>query len=440
MGSFFDRLFGRKPEAPVLVLEYAEIPQWLDGREIDVRNEMIGETAGSRTAIALAVEEARTRVNQLRTVEFGDQTPPKLKRVVETSLQPFVRAMDITLSRHFSSDPIEFYNDAVEVLKGCMKHMKGQGKYIAAVLPEEMKELRSCISVIGTEINTMTEEIGRAQQVMGKIREARNAYRALEEAAGERRAKKEQWKALWKDIERDEARLTTIAEKVAGIETDTGYRAARELQARAGALDRERRNLRERYHSIASTTGGVLRRAAYAAERQGAMESAHRIRKVMQMLDTPMTPGPDILIRSVRAILPDLRAMVDENTIALKNKSELHLFSGDAVIITELETICQGYADVRDESGALNTAIAHSEPLSVMRDLQQRQNTIREKHAGDIERMETYEKEMDGIRAKMPHLGDELERRIQPIAGEATRLDLRGLPVAETEPPSDPQV
>ncbi|MDG6257732.1 MAG: hypothetical protein QCH35_09070 [Methanomicrobiaceae archaeon] len=440
MGSFFDRLFGRKPEAPVLVLEYAEIPQWLDGREIDVRNEMIGQTAGSRTAIAHAIEEARNRVNQLRTVEFGDQTPPKLKRVVETSLQPFVRAMDITLSRHFSSDPIEFYNDAVEVLKGCMKHMKGQGKYIAAVLPEEMKELRSCLSHIGTEINKLTEEIGRAQQVMDKIREARDAYRALEEAAGECRAKGMQWKRLWKDIERDEARLTAIAEKVAGIETDTSYRAARELQARAGALEQEHRNLRERYHSIASTTGGVLRRAAYAAERQGTTESAHRIQKVMQMLDTPATPGPDILIRSVRAILPDIRAMVDGNIIVLKNKSELHLFSDDAVLIKELETICQGHADVGDEIDALNTAIAHSEPLSVMRDLKQREEAIREKHAGDIDRMATYEKEMYEIRARMPHLSEELERRIQPIVGETTRLDLRGLPVSEAEPPSDSAV
>ncbi len=428
MGSFLDRLLGRKPEEPVLVLEYAEVPQWLDRQQIEVRNELIGQTAAPRAAIAHSVDEARDRVNQLRSVEIDEQTPPKLKRVVETSLQPFVRAMDITLSRHFSSDPIEFYNDAVEVLKGCMKHMKGQGKYIAAVLPGEMKEIRESIGVIGTEVNTMTKEISRSERIMGQLGDARAAYRALEEAAGEHRAKQEQWELIWKDIANDETRLKTISGKISEIESEESYRAVEELQTRVNALEKEQMVLRDLYHTLVSTTGGVLRRAAYAAERQGNQESARRIQKVMQMLDQPMNHGGDILIRSVDAILPEIEAMVDENSIVLKNKSELHLFSGDSSLIEELGNICDRYAKARDEINVSNAQIAHSESRSAMEDLKQRKETIQEKHQGDIGRMEAYEEEIDAIMASIPQLGEDLKDRIATIFGETTRLELRGLP------------
>ena len=215
MRKCLDRFRRKQPEEQVLVLDYAEIPQWRDRQEIEVRAEMSGQTEKQRAAIARAVEDAKSKVNRLLKVEIDDQTPPKLRRVVETSLQPFVRAMDITLSRHLSADPIEFYNDAAEVLKGCVKHMNGQGKYLAAALPEEMKDIRSSISIMGLEINNMTREIARAERTMGRIREIGTAHHALDEAVREYGAKHERWELIWKEISKDEARLKTITEKIA---------------------------------------------------------------------------------------------------------------------------------------------------------------------------------------------------------------------------------
>ncbi len=434
MASFLDRLFGKKPEEPVLVLDYTGIPQWLDEQEIEGRNELIGQTAAYRAAITRAVEDARNRVSELRRVEIGEETPPKLKRVVETSLQPFVRAMDITLSRHLASDPIEFYNDAAEVLKGCVKHMNGQGKYIAAVLPGEMKELRSSVGIIGMEVNKMTKEIARAERIMSMTRDARAAYRALNEAVGEYTGKREEWERIWKDISKDETRLQTITGKISEIETDENYRAAGELQHRISVLEEEQEVLGGRYHVLASTAGGVLRRAAYAAERQGSPESAQRIRKVMDQLDQPMDQRCDVLVRSVRAIMPGIRAMVDDTTVVLKNKDELHLFSSESTLAGELEGICTRYTAILEEIDASKAGIARSGSRSVMDDLEQRRENIQEKHQGDIDQIAAYEREMEAIKAEIPRLNDELEARIIAIAGEGTRIELRGMPCTEDEP------
>jgi hypothetical protein len=434
MASFLDRLFGRKPEEPVLVLEYAELPQWLDRKEIEARNELIGQTVAPRAAIARAIDETRDRVDQLRMVEIDEQTPPKLKRVVETSLQPFARAMDITLSRHFSSDPVEFYNDAAEVLKGCVKHMNGPGKYITAVLPEEMNGIKASIGVIGMEVNKMTKEIARSERIMGQLRDARTSYHALNDTADEYRAKQEQWDMIWKDIAKDETRLNAISEKIAEIETEESYRAVEELQTLVDNLEKEQAVLRDLYHTLVSTTGGVLRRAAYAADRQGNQESARRILKVMEMLDEPMDQGGDILTRSVKAIMPDIEAMVNENTLVLKNKSELHLFSQDSHLIEELNHICSRYTKAREEIRAAKAKITRSESRAALEDLKQRRETILEKHRGDIDRIEAYEEDMDAIKASIPRFGDELHDRIGSIVGESTPFELRGLPLSSEMP------
>jgi predicted nucleic acid-binding Zn-ribbon protein len=438
VASFLDRLFGKKPEEPVLVIDYTGIAQWLDEQEIEGRNEMIGQTAAPRAAITRAVDDARNQVNRLRMVEISVETNPKLKRVVETSLQPFVRAMDITLSRHFSSDPVEFYNDSAEVLKGCMKHMNGQGKYIAAVLPEEMKELRSSIGVIGMEVNKMTKEIARAERIVGQTQDARAAYRKLEEAVGEYAAKRDQWERIWKDISKAENRLKTINGKMSEIETDENYVAVGELQRQVTTLEKEQEVLGGRYHILASTAGGVLRRAAYAAERQGSKESAQHIRKVMDLLDQPVDQGCDIIVRSVRAIMPEIRAMVDDTSVVLKNKDELHLFSSESALAGELEGICTRYNAIREEIDAAKAGIARSGSRSVMDDLEQRRENIQEKHQGDIDRMAAYEKEMEAIKAEIPRLNEELEARIVAIAGEGARIELRGMPCSEDDPSTEP--
>lgn len=432
--KFLDRFRRKQPEEQVLALDYAEIPQWRDRQEIEVRTEMSGQTEKQRAAIGRAVEDAKSKVNRLLKVEIDDQTPPKLRRVVETSLQPFVRAMDITLSRHLSADPIEFYNDAAEVLKGCVKHMNGQGKYLAAALPEEMKDIRSSISIMGLEINNMTREIARAERTMGRIREIGTAHHALDEAVREYGAKHERWELIWKEISKDEARLKTITEKIAEVESDEGYRSAEALKARASALEEEKQGLEERYHTLVSTAGGVLRRAAHAAERQGDSGLAHRIQKVMQLLDRPVEEECEMLARSFAAMLPEIRAMIEQNTIVLKNKDELRLFSGDHGPSGELEEICGRHAAVRGEIDALQVSIARSEPLAVMDDLEQRRENIQAKHRGDLDRMTAYEREMEAIKAEIPPLREALLGRIEAFAGETTRVELRGVPGAGDEP------
>ena len=73
----------------------------------------------------------------------------------------------------------EFYPAAAECLKSCLNNVKGQGRYLLAVIPEDMKAVKSGIAAIGHEINEITASLARYRKENDNIHAALALHTAL---------------------------------------------------------------------------------------------------------------------------------------------------------------------------------------------------------------------------------------------------------------------
>ena len=144
MVSFLEKLFGKK-EAEVFSISMGAVPAWLDSREKTARSVLLRESGEIQDKIRADI---RNLEEITRTVAQAEQDPavhPKLKSIAKNSLPQFVRAMHASLSKELPDDIEEFYPAAVECLKSCLNSTRGQGRYLQAVLTEEMKAVRSTV-------------------------------------------------------------------------------------------------------------------------------------------------------------------------------------------------------------------------------------------------------------------------------------------------------
>ena len=83
---------------------------------------------------------------------------------------PLSSVYELFACRGVARDPEEFYEAAVECVKGCLNAVRGQGRYLMVAFPEEMKDIKAGIDAIGREINVMTKAIGRFKDKSSRLR------------------------------------------------------------------------------------------------------------------------------------------------------------------------------------------------------------------------------------------------------------------------------
>ena len=224
-------LFRRtEPAEEKLELSFDDLPGWLDAREEEIGKELSSATGPSREAISGTLGSLREAIARMETADGDEEVHPRLRDISRKALPGFTKSMAQILSREPSGDPETFYTTAAEILKGAIKALKGQGKYLASLYPEEMKEVRTAVRDLGREINAMTEAITRARAGRQQLKDVRESYESLVRTREEYTAASDQVREFGAALAEAEKKIREAEQGLAALKLRPDYAREQEIE------------------------------------------------------------------------------------------------------------------------------------------------------------------------------------------------------------------
>lgn len=423
MGSFLEKLFGKK-EPEIFTIRLGAVPAWLNGRENTARSELLSESG----EIQKKIRDGILNLQQITmTVAQAEQDPalhPKLKSIAKNSLPQFVKAMNASLARELPDEVEEFYPAAVECLKSCLNSTRGQGRYLQAVFPEEMKAVKSGIDIIGHEINDITASLARYRKEKTLIDTALSLHTALLDIGADREKAEEKDKRIT-------LRITEMTDRVAAIEKELETFPADERMAEVNMLKaalqeaESRRDAAIRTNAALSMTAShVFRKAEKIAVRQKHPAEISVLRHTMELLSDHAVPDTGDLASALSAACPVAERMIAAEEITLKNKEERAIFSDTKQFSTD---ICASYTDIgfQEEACRIAQEKLSSHPLpvrihSLEREKTQLETMLKKENQARVELKDWMQK----TREKIPKLSEELTKKMEEMVGGGVQLQI----------------
>jgi len=348
-------LFRRtEPEEESLNLSFDGLPAWLDAREEEIGNELSGATEPSREAILGILEHLREAVARMETAEGDEEVHPRLRDISRKALPGFAKSMAQILSRELSGDPEAFYATVAEILKGSLKALKGQGKYLSSVYPDEMKEVRAAVKDLGREVNTMTEALARARAGRQQVEDVRKSHAALSRIREEYAAVDGQVREYGTALAEAESAIHKTEEDLAALKRHPHYARKQEIEERIRELDATAEEAGREVAALRTTAVHVFRKAGKMAEKAGDSAAAASIDRALDAY----TGGGDDPVGPTEAVMPVILAMIQREELALKNQDELRLFSDTETLPAAMKRALERQRDVRVKRAAEQEALA----------------------------------------------------------------------------------
>jgi len=423
MHNFLTKLFGKK-EPEVFTISMSAVPGWLDGREKTARSTLLQETGETQKKIRDAVLNLQQITNTVARAEQAPELHPKLKSIAKNSLPQFVKAMNASLAKELPDEIEDFYPAAVECLKSCLNSTRGQGRYLQAVFPNEMKAVKSGIDVIGREINDITESLGRYRKEKKLIDPALAIHTALSDI------REDIQKAEEKD-KRIALRITEMKDRISAIEKELQVFPADERMGEVGTLKKtllEAENGRDAAlrtnAALSMTASHVFRKAEKIAVRQTHSSEISILRHTMDLLSDHKIPDTRDLSAALRAACPVTERMIAAGEITLKNKEERAIFSDTQQFSTDMCASCTDLKRQEETCRIAEDKLA-SHPLLVRVQSLEREKAqldtmlVKEKKAR-VELKEWLVKTQE----KIPKLSEELKKKIEEIVGVGVQLQI----------------
>ena len=421
MSSFLEKLFGKK-EPEVFTISMGAIPAWLDGREKTARSVLLADTAEPRKKIRAAVLALQRITQTIAQAEQDTELHPKLRSIARNSLPQFVKAMNASLAKELPDEIEEFYPAAAECLKCCLNNVKGQGRYLLAVLPEEMKAVRSGIATIGHEINSITASLGRYRKEKDNIHSALALHTALMDIRSD----------IGKADEKDEritSRITEITDRIAAIGKELQTVPADERMTEVSLLKttlREAENKRDAAirtnAALSMTASHVFRKAEKIAVRQKHPSEIAVLRQMMELLSDHEVPDSGDLASALSAACPIAERMIAADEITLKNKEERAIFSDTKQFSTTLCASCTDLGLLENACRIAEDNLA-SHPLlakvhSLEREKTQLETMLKKEEQARTELEEWRLKTQE----KIPGLTEEMTKKIGDMVGGGVQI------------------
>lgn len=298
-----------------------EVSGLLDMWTTDIAVEREERTADDQQVIRVAVAALAGQVQALAPAEPDDEVHPKLAQVTRVSLPAFQRAMEAALAHDLGRDPALFYTEAGDLLKSVIRAQQGQGRYLSAVLPDEMDRIKGSIAEVGRAINRMTavfadvnprcDLIDQARGTSRRLVSAEKSAEALNALAAEERKRGEELRRL----------LAAAEEECTALERSAPYREYRALADRLVQEEEIRDAALAQARAVATTAGHLFRRAG---KMPGLVQTRRDLFKVAEeRLHDLCLHDPVVLSAATEAT-----SLVREGGLLLKNKEEKVLFSG----------------------------------------------------------------------------------------------------------------
>ena len=356
---FVKDLLARKERAPeVASVVLADLPRLLDDESAAVAGRLGPAFEEPAREVRRGVADLAAVLERLARADWDTALHPKLEQISRTTLPAFVRAMESCLARPLPDDPHEFYSAAAGLLKCAISALRGQGRYLRAVLPDEMKAVKAGVDIIGHAVNGMTAALGDEKRDLAalaalRVRLDRVTVLEAEEQDAERRVAEAaaELDALAGERKATETGLGDLDRSGAARELEGRQADAEQLAARAIALEATHRAQAEGLIT-------VLRRAERLVAKRGDRPAATRLHHLQSTLASPLGEDGADLSAPLAGGLAVVRELVDAGEIAPKEGDPL--FSDPGTVAAAVQARADEHARVTGEAVALERELAAS--------------------------------------------------------------------------------
>ncbi|HZK29929.1 MAG TPA: hypothetical protein VFC43_01665 [Methanoregula sp.] len=412
----------KKKEPEKLVLPLDAVPALLDDREKALRLVLETETHLPIQNIRNASAQLQHIVNGIAGAEHDPAIHPKLKSIAKNSLPLFVRAMNASLKRDLPEDIEEFYAASVESVKGCLNSTRGQGRYLQAVFPEEMKAVKTGIDAIGHEINTITASLARFQKQKALIGAARSLHDALYDLRIDARKSLEKDLRIANRIRDTTDRISSIDKDLAELSSDARMQEVKEKKLSLSEVEMKRDERIRTYTALSMTASHVFRKAEKIATKQKLSPEISNLRHTIDLLSDHTAPDTKELASALITAFPVAQRMIDSGDIILKNKEERAIFSDTGKFSNDIFSICKeimiqemAWKSAQDEL-ASHPVLMRINALD--REKTQLVSMLNKEHQSKKDLAEWSERTV----VKIPAIADELNQKLVDIVGGSVQL------------------
>lgn len=423
MHNFIKKIFGRNEQVSrSMALE--AVPAWLAEREMTAKATLVSSTGEPMNNIRNATAQLQFIVNDIAGAEHDPVLHPKLKSIAKNSLPLFVKAMNASLAKELPEDTEEFYAAAAECVKNCINSSHGQGRYIQAIFPEQMKGVRQGIDAIGRGINTINPLLAAYRKELADVASSRALYDAIGDLRTDYGKSDEK-------VRRIHARIAEITERCAAIENeqdalphDPRMKEIDEQKTALLILTQKRDETARVYSTLSMTASHVFRKAEKIATRQHHPTEIAVLRQAMEILSDHELPDRDMLNEALTAACPVAERMIASGEILLKNKEERSIFSDTPRFRSDICTACLALR-------AHEETCRHAEDARSSHPLLMKKNSL-EREKAQLKTMLAKEKftlsELEEWRSKterrIPELVEELCKKIAIMSGDNVQLQM----------------
>lgn len=352
-------LFRRtEPAEEKLELSFDDLPGWLDAREEEIGKELSNATGPSREAISGTLGSLREAITRMETADGDEEVHPRLRDISRKALPGFTKSMAQILSREPSGDPETFYTTAAEILKGAIKALKGQGKYLASLYPEEMKEVRTAVRDLGREINAMTEAITRARAGRQQLKDVRESYESLVWTREEYTAASNQVREVGAALAEAEKKIREAEQGLAALKLRPDYARKQEIEERIRELDAVDEETGREIAALRTPAVHLFRKAEKVAGKAGDSAAAAAIGRVLDAYAGSLAGDEEGPVTLTEAVMPAILAMIGRGDLALKNQDEVRLFSDPDTLPAGIRRALHRQREVREQRAALQETLA----------------------------------------------------------------------------------
>ncbi len=421
MHSFIKKFL--KPKEPQkYILAFEAIPAWVDEQEKISHSALENETITPVKNIRNATAQLQHIVNGIADAEHDPAIHPKLKSIAKNSLPLFVKAMNSSLSKELPEDIEEFYSAAAECIKGCLNSTRGQGRYLQAVFPEEMKSVKTGIDAIGRELNAITASLTRYRKTKTLLQSIRSLHDAIRDIRIDSEKSQEKIQRMSARIKEYTGRISVIEKELLVLPSDAGMKEADEKKSALAEMKKRHTDVTRTYAALSMTVSHVFRKAEKIITKQRQPSEIAIIRHAIDLLSDHIIPEIKDLESALNTAFPIVQKMIAAGNIELKNKEERAVFSDTGRFCTEM---CSIGTDIRAQELAcrdLQKAIESHPVLMKMNSMEREKTQLESMLEKELHAQDELSEWSMKIKEKVPALQQELHQKIAEIIGENVQL------------------
>jgi hypothetical protein len=420
MTGFFDRLLGKKAaEERGKEISLDEVSAIIGERRRVAEEELAVQAAASRARLLELTGHLQNLLRDLAAGEAEEKRPPRLEKVVKTSIPSFCGTMETILSHPLPEEPEALYEETAARVKKIVRAMRGQGKYIASMLPEEMKEIRITVDGMGGELNALTRTYGKLKEARGEVGKVERAAGAVRGLLEEQRGLAAREEAIREDLEGLRAEKIGLEKRIQRREGDPGYLELLSAEEELEALQKEAEERSSSCRITASTAASLLKRAEHEI---GEEEVKRAIRKLRETLDRGE-------MEEIERVLPELAqweevmaAMAGEGKLAPKNRAEREILAGERRLAEEFAHIAAGSRELERRREEKHMHLSTSSLRREMQEDRERLDAVLAGIAGAEDGLERVKERVSALEEALPRRLESLDEQMTEFEGRQVHV------------------